>query len=106
MTAKFVLLLFVTPSGMLMMIDAPTMTAVMSVRQLTAAGRRVLDLLENQWMTDVTHVLSQSGDSFTVRGFHGDYEVHVTYRGRELSNLKKTFTLGKAAHTVSINVHT
>nr|KAG5714607.1 hypothetical protein BaRGS_007053 [Batillaria attramentaria] len=73
---------------------------------LTAAGRRVLDLFENQWMTDETHVLSQSGNQFTVRGFHGDYEVHVVYQGHELGNLKKTFTLGKGAHTVNLNVHT
>nr|KAG5711837.1 hypothetical protein BaRGS_026278 [Batillaria attramentaria] len=71
-----------------------------------AAGRRVLDLLENQWMTDETHVLSQSGNQFTVRGFHGDYEVHVMYQGHELGNLKKSFTLGKGAHTVNLNVHT
>ncbi|XP_070179899.1 uncharacterized protein [Littorina saxatilis] len=74
--------------------------------QPNAAGRRVLDLLENQWMTDVTETLSQSGNTFTVRGFHGDYEVHVMYQGRDLGSLKQTFTLGKAAHTVNINVHT
>ena len=73
--------------------------------QLNAAGRRVLDLLENQWMTDETRVLSQSGDHFTVRGFHGDYEVHVFYHGKELSNLKQTFTLGKHPKNVNINVH-
>ena len=73
--------------------------------QLTAAGHRFLDLLENQWMTDETHVLSRSGDYFTVRGFHGNYEVHVIYQGRDLGNLKKTFTLGAEAHTVNINVH-
>ena len=55
----------------------------------------MLDLLENQWMTDETRVLSQSGDHFAVRGFHGDYEVHVFYHGKELSSLKQTFTLGK-----------
>ncbi|KAK7104980.1 uncharacterized protein [Littorina saxatilis] len=74
--------------------------------QLTAAGRRVLDLYNNQWMTDESHVLSQSGDNFTVQGFHGEYEVRVLYQGKELSNLKKTFTLGKGDYTVSINVHT
>ncbi|KAK7105034.1 uncharacterized protein [Littorina saxatilis] len=73
--------------------------------QLTAAGRRVLDLYENEWMTDMTHVVSQ-GDTWTVRGFHGDYEVHVIYQGRELSSLKQTFTLGKGSHAVNINVHT
>ena len=74
--------------------------------QLTAAGRRVLDLLENQWMTDDTRILSQTGNQFTVRGFHGDYEVHVIYKGQELTGLKQSFTLGKSAHTVNVNVHT
>lgn len=74
---------------------------------LTAAGSRVLDLFERQWMTDETRVLSQAGDTFTVRGFHGDYEVHVIYQNRDLANLKQTFTLTKgSAHTVNINVHT
>eukprot|EP00916_Digyalum_oweni_P025784 GHVL01042459.1.p1 GENE.GHVL01042459.1~~GHVL01042459.1.p1 ORF type:complete len:571 (+),score=13.98 GHVL01042459.1:38-1750(+) len=73
---------------------------------LTAAGRRVLDLFENQWMTDETHVLSQSGDHFTVRGFHGDYELHVMYQGHQLTNLKKTFTLGKQGNVINVNVHT
>nr|KAG5703551.1 hypothetical protein BaRGS_020185 [Batillaria attramentaria] len=73
--------------------------------ELAAAGRRFLDLWENQWMTDETHVLSQAGNQFTVRGFHGDYEVHVRYRGHELGNLKKTFTLGKSSTTVNVNVH-
>ncbi|KAK7104842.1 anti-sigma-I factor RsgI6-like [Littorina saxatilis] len=71
--------------------------------QMTAAGRRVFDLLENQWMTDETHNLS--GSQMTVRGFHGDYEVHVIYQGRELSSLNQTFTLSKGTHTVNINVH-
>ncbi|KAK7104990.1 hypothetical protein V1264_019621 [Littorina saxatilis] len=73
--------------------------------ELTAAGRRVLDLWENQWMTDDTRVLSQTGNQYTVRGFHGDYEVRVIYKGHELTQLKKTFTLGKADHTVTVSVH-
>ena len=72
--------------------------------QLTAAGRRVLDLLENQWMTDETHGLS--GNQLTVRGFHGVYEVLVVYQGRELGHLKQMFALGKRAHSVRIHVHT
>nr|KAG5710670.1 hypothetical protein BaRGS_035072 [Batillaria attramentaria] len=72
---------------------------------LTEAGRRVLDLLENQWMKDETHVLSQAGKQFTVRGFHGNYEIHVHYQGHELSNLTQTFTLGKADKTININIH-
>ena len=75
------------------------------LQQLTEAGRRVLDLLENKWMTDETHVLSHSGDNFRVRGFHGDYEVHVRYHGHEVLNLKQTFSLGQGGHTVTINVH-
>ena len=65
----------------------------------------MLDLLENQWMTDDTRILSQTGNQFTVRGFHGDYEVHVLYQGQELSNLKQMFTLGKTSKTININVH-
>ncbi|KAK7106458.1 hypothetical protein V1264_017712 [Littorina saxatilis] len=72
--------------------------------ELTAAGRRFLDLVENQWMTDETHVLSQSRDTFTVRGFHGDYELHVIYKGHDLTNLKKTFTLGKENLIVKLTV--
>lgn len=69
--------------------------------QLTAAGRRVLDLFENQWMTDVTH----AGGQFTVRGFHGDYELHVLYQGHDRADLKQTFTLGSSAKTLTVNVH-
>ena len=69
--------------------------------QPTAAGRRVLDLLGNQWMT---HVLT--GNQLTVRGFHGDYEVLVIYQGKELGHLKRTFPLGKGGHSVHIHVHT
>ncbi|KAK7104674.1 hypothetical protein V1264_019353 [Littorina saxatilis] len=47
--------------------------------RLRAAGCRVLDLLENQWMTDKTRSLSHSSH-FTVRRFHGDCEVHMHYR--------------------------
>lgn len=73
--------------------------------QLTAAGRRVIDLLDRQWMTDVTRVLADAGDQFTVRGFHGDYEVHVLYQGRELPSLMKAVTLGKTPLDVNLNVH-
>jgi len=72
---------------------------------LTAAGRRVLDLLENQWMTDDTRLVSQSGNRYTVRGFHGDYEVHVLVNGQERTDLKSTFTLGTDPKTVNVNVH-
>ncbi|KAL8583748.1 hypothetical protein ACOMHN_000369 [Nucella lapillus] len=68
-----------------------------------AAGRRLLDLLENQWMTDETFTPSKHNDVTTLRGFHGDYELHVHYQGRELSNLKKTFTLGTNSHTVNLH---
>lgn len=74
--------------------------------QLTAAGRRVLDLFEHQWMTDETLVLPRSTNHVTVRGFHGDYEVHVLYQGSELRNLRKSFTLGKTSKIVNVNVHT
>ncbi|XP_070181548.1 anti-sigma-I factor RsgI6-like [Littorina saxatilis] len=60
---------------------------------LNAAGRLVFDLFENQWMTRETHTLSESGSAFTVRGFHGDYELHVMHKMQERTDLKQTFTL-------------
>ncbi|PVD25617.1 hypothetical protein C0Q70_13276 [Pomacea canaliculata] len=73
---------------------------------LTEAGRRVLDLLENQWMTHESHTLSTANQQFTVRGFHGDYQISVFYQNHELTALRQTFSLGKTAHPVTINVHT
>ncbi|KAK6183207.1 hypothetical protein SNE40_010732 [Patella caerulea] len=72
---------------------------------LTAAGRRVLDLFENQWMTKESRKLSTAGSQFTVRGFHGDYEVKVTYKGHTISDQTKTFTLDKTSKTINIHVH-
>ena len=67
---------------------------------MTAAGRRVIDLLENQWTTDVTH----RGGTFSMRGYHGDYQVHVRYQGNERLDLQQNFTLGQAQQTVTINI--
>ena len=64
----------------------------------------MLQLLEQEWMTNETHVLSQSGDRFTVRGFHGDYEVCVYYQGEEIGYLQTSFTLGKHSHTLSLDI--
>ncbi|XP_041350675.1 anti-sigma-I factor RsgI6-like [Gigantopelta aegis] len=72
--------------------------------RLNAAGQRVLDLFENQWMTKETHTLSQSGNQFTVDGFHGDYEVSVMYQGQELVDKKTAFMLGSSPHTVTLSV--
>ncbi|XP_025104677.1 uncharacterized protein LOC112570466 [Pomacea canaliculata] len=72
---------------------------------LTEAGRRVLDLLENQWMTHESHTLSTANQQFAVRGFHGDYQISVFYQNHELTALRQTFSLGKTAHPVTINVH-
>ncbi|KAK7104673.1 uncharacterized protein [Littorina saxatilis] len=71
--------------------------------EMTAAGRRAFDLLENQFMTDSTHRLS-SASHFSVRGFHGDYEVHVHYKGHELHNATQKFTLGTQEKTIHITL--
>ncbi|XP_076444221.1 uncharacterized protein LOC143282460 isoform X2 [Babylonia areolata] len=70
--------------------------------ELTAAGRRVLDLLEREWMTDETHVLAESGEQWTVRGFHGDYEVHVRHQGQQVTT--HTFTLTAQPATVHLTL--
>ncbi|XP_076438669.1 anti-sigma-I factor RsgI6-like isoform X3 [Babylonia areolata] len=72
--------------------------------QLTSAGERFLDLWERQWMTDETHVLSESGSRFNVRGFHGDYEMHVWYQGKELVEFRQNFTLGKTDRSIDVTV--
>ncbi|PVD26941.1 hypothetical protein C0Q70_12089 [Pomacea canaliculata] len=64
---------------------------------------RVLDLLEKQWMTNDNRPLAAASSHYTVRGFHGDYELRVVYKGHELTNLRQTFTLGTGAKTVSVN---
>ncbi|XP_076443038.1 anti-sigma-I factor RsgI6-like [Babylonia areolata] len=72
---------------------------------LTAAGRRVLDLFERQWMTQDTRDLAHAGNSYSVRGFHGDYQLHVLYKGQELGHLAQNFTLGKNDHSLTLNIH-
>ncbi|XP_041351370.1 endo-1,4-beta-xylanase 3-like isoform X2 [Gigantopelta aegis] len=71
---------------------------------INAAGERVLDLFENQWMTRKYRKLSLFGDQFSVDGFHGDYLVKVTYQGQELVDKRTTFTLGSSPHTVTLSV--
>ncbi|KAK6183210.1 hypothetical protein SNE40_010735 [Patella caerulea] len=73
---------------------------------VNAAGRRVLDLLENQWMTHETRKITKIGTNyFTVKGFHGDYQVKVMYQGRELTDQRKSFNLGKSDQNINIHVH-
>jgi len=72
--------------------------------ELTAAGTRVLDLLNNQWMTDMELLLTESGDQFTVRGFHGDYEVRGYYKDREVMT-PVMMTLGKKAMDLNLNMN-
>ncbi|PVD26940.1 hypothetical protein C0Q70_12088 [Pomacea canaliculata] len=58
-------------------------------QQLTPSAVRVLDLLEKQWMTNDTRPLAAASSQYTVRGFHGDYELRVVYKGQELTNLRR-----------------
>nr|QGJ04027.1 cellulase [Rapana venosa] len=71
---------------------------------LTAAGRRVLDLLERQWMTEDSRDLAHAGSSYSVRGFHGDYEVQVLNKGQEVAGLRQRFTLGTSDHTPTLHI--
>jgi hypothetical protein len=41
---------------------------------------------------------------FTVRGFHGDYELEIIKNGKVLQHLKKEFSLGKTAHNITIHI--
>ncbi|XP_046574253.1 endo-1,4-beta-xylanase 1-like [Haliotis rubra] len=59
---------------------------------LNAAGQRYLDLIKKEWSTHVARKLSE-GSSFTVNGFHGDYDIVVNYKGKPI--MYQEFHLGK-----------
>ncbi|KAK6179074.1 hypothetical protein SNE40_011514 [Patella caerulea] len=68
---------------------------------INAAGRGYLDLVFKEWNTHVTRRLS-SGKQFIVRGFHGDYEITIKYKGVPVVFQK--FSLGKQDKQVTIDV--
>ncbi|ESO92667.1 hypothetical protein LOTGIDRAFT_120667, partial [Lottia gigantea] len=70
--------------------------------QINAAGQAYLDLIYKEWTTHVTKKMSSSGKSFTERGFHGDYEVIVRYKGSPIKY--QTFTLKKGGMTVNVPI--
>ncbi|ESO94171.1 hypothetical protein LOTGIDRAFT_118624, partial [Lottia gigantea] len=72
--------------------------------RINAAGKRVLHLLENDWMTKTTQNVGQAGTRFTVDGFHGDYELKVFYDGKERTDLKQSFNVDSNGKYVTVRV--
>ncbi|XP_067664849.1 uncharacterized protein [Haliotis asinina] len=68
---------------------------------VNAAGQRYFDLVQKEWSTHVTKKLSD-GSSFTVNGFHGDYDVVVYYKGKPI--MYQEFHLGKADTTLKLDI--
>lgn len=71
--------------------------------QINAAGHRVINLINHKWMSDEVATLTDESE-FTVRGFHGDYEIEVMQNGKVIQHLKKEFSLGKNAHNITLHV--
>ncbi|KAK6179071.1 hypothetical protein SNE40_011513 [Patella caerulea] len=69
--------------------------------RVNPAGKHYIDLIYKEWSTHVIHDL-KNGKIFSVRGFHGDYEVMVKYKGTPIKDIQ--FTLGKSDKTVDITV--
>ncbi|XP_064602928.1 anti-sigma-I factor RsgI6-like [Liolophura sinensis] len=69
--------------------------------RVNAAGKRVLHLMNQEWRTNDSRPLSQSS-SYTVRGFHGDYEVKVKVNGHTVQT--KQITLGKSDTNLNLHV--
>ena len=61
-------------------------SVTVSPLQPNAAGRAFEKLLYGTWGTDVTETL-QGGESFSVQGHKGTYEVVITKDGQETTEL-------------------
>ncbi|XP_046559363.1 anti-sigma-I factor RsgI6-like [Haliotis rubra] len=66
--------------------------------QVNAAGQRFFDLLEKEWMTNMTTKISHAHRQIEVRGFHGDYELTATYHGRPIQTKDNIYS-GKNGHS-------
>ncbi|KAK7444111.1 hypothetical protein BaRGS_00040427, partial [Batillaria attramentaria] len=72
--------------------------------EIREPGERWACLVKKEWSTHVIKNLAQSGLSFDLRGFQGEYEVIV--RKNHVPVQVETFSLGKRDTTVTITVTT
>lgn len=70
---------------------------------INAAGKRYLDLVKNRWSTNIKTSLTSKSSQFQFRGFYGDYDVIVRYRGKPIKTIH--FTLHKNEKNKLVNVH-
>ncbi|KAK6179075.1 hypothetical protein SNE40_011515 [Patella caerulea] len=61
--------------------------------RINAAGQHYIDLLYKEWTTQVSRKISSDNEQFSVRGFHGDYQAVVKYKGSAVHY--QTFSLSK-----------
>ncbi|WAR09058.1 XYN2-like protein [Mya arenaria] len=54
---------------------------------INEAGKRWLDLVKTQWSTNIKTTLTKPFSQIDLRGFHGDYDVIVKYRGKPIKLL-------------------
>lgn len=62
--------------------------------EINVAGRRVVDLLKNEWMTSADFNPTSDENRFEIRGFHGDYVVVIKENGEVVR--EEEFTLKKS----------
>lgn len=60
--------------------------------QLRAHGKMFVDMLKNEWSTNVNGITGKDG-SFVVRGFQGNYEIKLMNGGKEI--VKRVTLTGK-----------
>lgn len=70
---------------------------------INAAGRRYLDLVKNRWSTNIKTTLTSKSSNFNFRGYYGDYDVIIRYRGKAIQ--RDHFTLYKGEQNKIITLH-
>lgn len=70
---------------------------------INAAGQKVIELITKRWQSDEVVTLTDESE-YTVRGFHGEYELEIIHKGKTLEHLKKNFSLGKSALNVTVHI--
>ncbi|KAL8563090.1 hypothetical protein ACOMHN_066413 [Nucella lapillus] len=68
---------------------------------INEAGRRVFNLIQNEWSTHVKQTLGPGRTNVNLRGFKGDYDVIVRVRGAP----RKVTSFSLSGSSVTVNLH-
>ena len=73
-----------------------------TILQLNEAGRRYMNLVKTEWTTKSTWVPRSNQETLDLRGFHGTYNVTVTYDGNRVTTHQ--FSVPKGAGSVQTEI--